>query len=156
MSRATRARTDVIGSFCRRTAALPPATGVSQDIFSTTGTILVTGFYGLVTVATANVVLTLALDHDPDAGASDVALGTAITIQNKPVGTWYGLNPTAGGALVTTLDAAYGVALATPIALTAGDLKLTAAGGGAVGTTARIEWGVLWVPLSADGAVVAV
>jgi hypothetical protein len=156
MTRATRARTDVLGSFSHRPAALPPATGVSQDIFSTTGLILVTGFYGLVTVATADVVLTLALSHDPDDGGSNVALGTALSIQNKAAGTLYALNPTAGGVLVAGVDAAYNVALATPIVLTAGDLFLTAAGGGAVGTTARMEWGLLWLPLSADGAVAVV
>jgi hypothetical protein len=156
MTRATRARTDVLGSFSYRPAALPPATGVSQDIFSTTGEILVTGFFGLVTVATPNEVLTLALAHDPDGGGSDVALGTALSIQNKAVGTWYGLNATAGGVLVAGVDAAYNIALATPIALTAGDLKLTCAGGGAIGATARMAWGLLWLPLSADGAVAVV
>lgn len=156
MSRATRIRDNLLGVHVERAAALPPATGASEDLFSTTGQVLLTGFYGLVTVAIPNVSLDFDLALDPDDGGTDVALATLLAVDDDPVGTWYRLNATAGGALVDGLDAAYGVKLATPIALVAGDIKLNVAGGGAVGTTARVKWGAFYVPLSADGALVAV
>jgi hypothetical protein len=156
MTYASRARTGILGPFVSRTAAVPPATGVSADLFSTTGEVLLTGFFGLVTFAIPNAVLSVAIDHDPDGGGSDVALGTAVSIQNKGIGNYVVLNATAGGVLVVSLDASYGVQLAVPIALTAGDIKVTTSGGGAIGATARIKWGVTYVPLTADGSIVAV
>lgn len=156
MSRATRARTDVIGTFVGRSAALPPATGVSEDLFSVTGSVLLTSFWGYCTVAVPTAVLTWALALDPDDGGSDVVLGTALSVSALAVGTWISLNPTAGGVLVAEVDVAYGVSLATPITMDAGDIKLTVAGGGAIGTTARARWGCTYVPWTDDGAVVAV
>lgn len=157
MSFATRARTNVLGPFVSRAAALPPATGNSEDLFSTSGDVLITSFFGLVTVAIPNVSLDFDLAYDPDDGGTDVALATLLAVDNLAVGTWLHLNTTAGGALVAGLDAAYNVRLATPIALSAGgDIKLNVAGGGAIGTTARVKWGLTYLPLSSDGAVVAV
>jgi hypothetical protein len=156
MSFATRARTGVLGVLSSRAAALPPATGASTDLFSVTGEVLVTGFWGLVTVAIPNVSLDFTLDHDPDDGGTDVPLATLLAVDNTAVGTWFTLNPTPGGALVAAVDVATGVDLEIPLALVAGDVKLTSAGGGAVGTTARVEWGLSYLPLSSDGSVVAV
>jgi hypothetical protein len=156
MSYATRARTDVIGVFVAKAAALPPATGASEDIFSVTGEVLITSFFGRVTVAIPNEVLTLAAAFDPDDGGSDVALATATSVQNIAIGTWLTLNATTGGALIVDLDVADMVVPLAPLAMWDGDIKVTMAGGGAIGTTARVEWGLTYLPLSADGAVVAV
>lgn len=156
MSYATRARTDVLGVFVPRTAALPPATGVSEDLFSVTGEVLITSFFGRVTVAVPAEVLTLALALDPDDGGSDVALATATSVNAAAIGTWLVLNETTAGALVLDLDVSDNVLLAAPLATWDGDIKATMAGGGTLGTAARIEWGLTYLPLSADGAVVAI
>jgi hypothetical protein len=154
-SRALRARTDVLGQHVYRTAALPPATGASQDLFSTTGQVLITGFYGLVTVAIPNEVLSFDLALDPDDGSSDVPLATAVSVQAKSANTWFALNTTIGGALTTRYQVIGNAALVTPQALATGDIKLNTTGGGAIGATARVAWGCLWLPLSDDGIVEA-
>lgn len=156
MSYATRARTDVLGVFVPRTAALPPATGVSEDLFSVTGEVLITSFFGRVTVAIPNESLDFDLAFDPDDGGSDVAMATLLAVDNTATGTWLVLNATTGGALVADLDMSDQVLIAAPLALTDGDIKLNCAGGGAIGAAARVEWGLTYLPLSADGAVVAV
>jgi hypothetical protein len=158
MSRATRIRSEVLGIYTPRTAALPPATGVSADLFSIdSGPVLLLGFWGHVDVAMPNTVLSFDLAHDPDDATSDVVLATATSVQNKGVNTYVTLNATAGGALVVSaLDASYGVRLATPIALDAGNIKVNTTGGGAIGTTARVSWGALWVPLTNTGVLTAV
>jgi hypothetical protein len=158
MSRNTRIRAAVLGTTAIRTAALPPATGTSQDLFSVdAGSVLLLGFWGHVDVAIPNVVLSFDLAHDPDDGTSDVALATATSVQNKGIGTYATLNSTAGGALVVSaVDVAYGVRLAVPIALDAGNIKVNSTGGGAIGTTARVSWGAIWVPLSNTGVLTAV
>lgn len=156
MSAATRARTGVAGVFVSRTAALPPATGATQDLFSITGQILLTSFFGRVTVAIPNESLDLTLDLDPDDGGANTALATLLAVDNTAIGTWLTLNGTPGGALVAAVDVASTVALAYPLALDAGDIMATMAGGGAIGLTARVAWGLTYIPLSADGAIAAV
>lgn len=152
---ASRAARSVLGEYVERAAALPPATGVSADLFSVDGgPVIVTGFYGLVTAAIPNVSLDFDLAHDPDSGGSDVALASLLAVDNLGVGNFLVLNATFGGALVNRLDAGIGIALPNPISLTAGDIKLNVAGGGAVGTTARVKWGIYY--LSAGGTITAV
>jgi len=156
MSRGTRLRDTSVGKLTERAAALPPATGVSADLFTIDGgPILLTGFYGYATVAMPVAVLSFDLALDPDDGGSDVALATALSISGAAAGTYWRLNATAGGVLVATLNVSYGVKLATPIALDAGDIKLNVTGGGAIGTTARAKWGITWVPLSSAATVAA-
>lgn len=157
MSRATRLRDDILGVYVERAAALPPATGVSADLFSVDGgKVLLTGFFGYVTVAIPNVSLDFDLALDPDDGGSDVALASLLAVDNKPAGTYLRLNTTAGGALVDSLNVGYGIKLDVPIALDAGDIKLNVAGGGAIGTTARVKWGVSYVPIESAGRITAV
>jgi hypothetical protein len=154
MSRSTRNREHSLGTIVRRTAALPPATGVSADLFSVDGgAILLTGFYGYVSVAIPNVSLDFDLGFDPDDGGSDTALASLLAVDAVAVGTFLTLNATAGGALVAEVDVAYGIKLPKPITLDVGDIKLNVAGGGAIGTTARVSWVVTYLPLS-DLAVV--
>lgn len=156
MSAATRARTEILGPLVSRAAALPPATGASADLFSITGSVLVTSFWGYCTVAIPNVSLDWDLALDPDDGGTDTALATLLAVDDTAVGTFFTLNATTGGALVATVDYADNLKLAKPLALDAGDIKLNVAGGGAVGTTARVRWGLTYLPLTSDGSVVAV
>jgi hypothetical protein len=156
-SRATRARTGVLGNFALRSAALPPATGVSEDLFTVdSGPVVLLGFYGYVSVAIPNVSLDFDLALDPDDGGSDSVLASLLAVDNTAVGTFLTLNTTAGSALVAEVDVAYKARLATPIVLDVGDIKLNVAGGGAVGTTARVSWGAFWVPLTDAATLVAV
>lgn len=156
MSRATRARADVIGILVSRAAALPPATGVSEDLFTVDGgPVLVTSFWGYVSVAIPNVSLDFDIGLDPDDGGSDTALASLLAVDNAAVGTFFTLNTTAGGALVAEVDVAYKARLTTPITLDVGDIKLNVAGGGAVGTTARVSWGLTYIPLTTVGSVSA-
>lgn len=156
MSYATRARTGVRGVFVARTAAVPPASGASADLFSITGQVQLTSFFGRVSAAIPAESIDLDIGFDPDDDGSNVALATALVCDGDVAGTWYTLNPTAGGVLVAELDVAYGIALETPISLDAGDIFLNVTGDGAIGTTARVHWGLTYVPLSSNGAVVAV
>jgi len=157
MSYATRARTDVVGVFVPRSAALPPVGAATDDLFSVTGEVLITSFFGRCTAALPAESLDYKLDFDPDDAGADVVMGTALAFDSMATGTWVVLNSTTGGVLVADVDMSDGVLLAAPLALSDGDIKITeAGGGGALGTTARLEWGLTYVPLSADGAVVAV
>lgn len=156
MSRGTRLRDTSSGKLVERAAALPPATGVSADLFTIDGgQVLITGFYGYFTVAAPVATLTLELALDPDDGGSDVALATALSISGLAAGNYLRLNSTAGGVFVAGLNVAYGVKLAVPIAMDVGDIKLTTAGGGAIGTTCRAKWGLFWVPLGSAATVAA-
>jgi hypothetical protein len=154
--RALRVGTGVLGLYVARTEALPPASGASEDLFSTTGQVLLTGLFGRVTVAIPNEVLSFDLALDPDDGASDVALGTAVSVQNKAANTWITLNSTVGGALVVRYQVQGAYPLTVPQMLSQGDIKLNTTGGGAIGATARVSWLLTYVPLSDDGEVLAV
>lgn len=157
MSTATWNRDRYLGKTVVRSAALPPATGVSVDLFSIDGgQVLLTGLWGYATVAMPAAVLTFDLALDPDDGGSDVALATALSVNAAAAGTYWRLNSTAGGVLVASLNVSYGNRLAVPVAMDAGDIKLNVAGGGAIGTAARVKWVATYVPLDGNGVLVAV
>jgi hypothetical protein len=158
VSRSTSSRREVLGIQVTRTAALPPASGSSVDLFSIDGgAVLLTAFYGYVTVAIPNVTISFALDLDPDDGGSNVALASALSAQADAAGTYYRLNTTTGGALVDSgLNVGTGIALATPLALDAGDIMLTSSAGGAIGTAARVKWVAGYVPLDNGARLTAV
>lgn len=154
---ASRAVRDVLGTTVTRTAALPPAGAATDDLFSVTGLVLVTSFWGRVTSDMPAESLDYKVDFDPDDAGADVAMGTALAFDSLATGTWIVLNATTGGVLIADVDMSDGVMLAAPLGLIDGDIKITeAGGGGAIGTTARIEWGLTYLPLSSTGAVVAV
>ncbi len=157
MSTASRIRDGVLGRGIIRAAALPPATGVSADLFSIDGgSVLITSLYGYCSVAMPAAVLTFDLALDPDDGGSDTALASALSVNAAVTGTYWQLNTTAGGVLVASVDVAYNARLATPIVMDAGDIKLNVAGGGAIGTTARVKWGLTYMSLDDTARVVAV
>jgi hypothetical protein len=157
MSQATRLRDLIFGKTVLRDAALPPATGASVDLFTIDGgTVVLTGFLGRVTVAIPNEVLSFAISLDPDDGGADVVLASATSVQNLGVGTYLRFNTAAGSALVAATGRAYGFNLAVPIALDPGDLKLSVTGGGAIGTTARVNWVASYAVIDPDARLVAV
>ena len=143
-------RAGVLGNLTRRATATVAA---DQDLFSIDGgRVLLTGFCGLVTTAIGSGSHDLELDFDPDDGGSNVALSTLVAADADPTGTMYTLNPTAGGALVATLDIAYNAALATPILLTEGDIVLDVTGTEA----GSIQWEAMWIAWDPDGVLTAV
>lgn len=125
-----------------------------QDLFSVEGgAVLLTGFLGRVTTAIGAGSQDLELDFDPDDGGSNVALSTLVLVDAAPIGQLFTLNTTAGGALVSTLDVAYNVKLATPILLgQAGDIVLDVTGTEA----GSVEWFAWYVPVDPGAVMVAV
>ncbi len=145
------------GTLVERATAVPPASGASVDLFSVTGgPILVQGFVGEVTVVMPSDSIDFAIAHDPDGGGSNVVLATALVCDADAVGTFYVLNDTFGGALVTSTDRILNAALEEPFAVGVGDILLTVSGGGTIGTTARVKWSLWYTPLASGVAVVAV
>jgi hypothetical protein len=155
MTAASRAIRDTLGTFVERAAALPP-NGTSEDLFSITGQVLITSFFGFITADFPAESIDFALQLDPDDAGGDIWLATAAAMDSLGAGTWLMLNTTAGGALSAGTDTGYHVRLVYQLAAVAGDIKLTESGGGAIGTTARVKWGLTYLPLSQDGFVVAV
>lgn len=150
-------RATLLGVVTERAAALPPASGASADLFSIDGgEILLVGLYGKVTVAIPNDSIDFDIDFDPDTGGADVALASLLAVDNHAVGIVYSLNTTIGGALVGTADRALNGKLVAPVLLTPGDIRLDVAGGGAIGTTARVSWSMAWIPWSSAARVAAV
>lgn len=131
----------------------PTATvAADQDLFSCDGAVLLTGLLGRVTVAIGAGSQDLELDFDPDDGGSNVALSTLVLVDAAPVGQLFTLNATAGGALVSALDVAYGAILATPIVLgQAGDIVLDVTGTEA----GSVEWWAWYVPIDLGATLVA-
>ena len=132
------------------TTAAVVASGSSADLFTVDGgNVWLLGLVGVVeTVLVADT--DLSIEFDPDDAGADVTLASTLIADSDPTGTVYALNPTAGGALVATTDVGYNTLLATPILLTAGDVKLSSAGAGAGGGS--IHWYAQWV--AADAAAV--
>lgn len=63
--------------------------GNVADVFHIVGYVLVTGMFMRITEAVSNVVCTMAWTFDPDDGAADQPIGTAISVQNKGIGVKY-------------------------------------------------------------------
>jgi len=123
-----------------------------QDLFTIdTGTVLLLGLWGRVTVEIGAGSQDLEIDLDPDDGGSVVALATLVAADGDVVGTYYTLNSTNGGALVATLDVAYNAMLADPIVLEKGDIVLDVTGTEA----GSVEWWAVWVPIEAGGVLAA-
>lgn len=150
-------RATLLGVVTERAAALPPASGASEDLFSIDGgRVLLTGLYGLVTVAIPNESIDFDIDFDPDSGGSDVALASLLAVDNHAAGMHYSLNTTIGSALVGSADRSLNAKLAAPVLLSPGDIRLDVAGGGAIGTDARVAWSVAWIPWDDEARVTAV
>jgi len=124
-----------------------------QDLFSVDGgAVQLLGLLGTVTVEIGGGSADLEIDLDPDDGGANVALSTLLLVDGDVTGTMYTLNPTAGGALVATLDVAYNAQLAIPITLTAGDIWLDVGGTEA----GEVKWSVWYLPIDTGAAITAV
>jgi hypothetical protein len=139
----------VLGIPVRRATATVAA---DQDLFSIDGGLVaVTMFLGQVTTAIGAGSQDLELDFDPDDGGSNVALSTLVLVDAAPTGQLFTLNPTAAGALVSTLDVAYNAILATPIVMGPGDIVLDVTGTEA----GSVEWFLAYVPITLGASVTA-
>jgi hypothetical protein len=67
----------------------------------------------------------------------------------------YTLNPTFGGVLIEELDVADGFFLENPYVLGPGDIVLGVTGAGSIGTTARIQWDLIYLPIDSGATVSA-
>lgn len=139
----------ILGNVAHRATATVAA---DQDLFSTSGAVLLTGLLGRVTTAIGAGSQDLEIDFDPDDGGANVALSTLVLVDAAPTGTLFHLNATAGGALVNALDVAYNGILAAPIVLgQAGDIVLDVTGTEA----GSVEWWAWWLPIDDGASLVA-
>lgn len=139
----------VAGIVVRRATATIAA---DQDLFSIDGGLVaITGFVGQVTTAIGAGSQDIELDFDPDDGGSNVALSTLVLVDAAPIGQLFTLNPTAAGALVSTLDVAYNAILATPIVMGPGDIVLDVTGTEA----GSVAWYLTYVPITLGATVTA-
>ena len=123
------------------------------DLFSVDGgRVLLLGFIGKVTVEIGAGSQDLAILFDPDDGGGNVTLASVQIVDGDVTGTQYTLNPTAGGALVATLDVAYNAILSIPIVLTAGDITLDMTGT----EVGSVQWSAIYVPLDTGASLSAV
>ncbi len=135
------------------TTAAVPASGSSVDLFTVDGgSVWLVGFHGDVEVQLV-ADTDLSIHVDPDDGGTNLDLATTLVADGDVTGSIYTLNPTAGGALVVTLDLAYNAILEDQILLTPGDILLTSAGAGAGGGS--IHWYVTYAPIDADATMAA-
>ena len=123
-----------------------------DDLFTISGApILVTHFYGLVSVVIGANVATCTIQHACTDPAADIALSTAVAITDDAVGTSYYI--TSAGLGVFTPVTAGSIIQATqmlPWILTPGTLQATFS----AANTGNIRWFMFFKPLSPLSLVV--
>jgi hypothetical protein len=127
--------------------ALPQT--ATANLFAVSGAVLVTGLFGLVTVALGAVATTLSLGTT----VSGTSIATATSVASKAAGTWLVPQNSSGlgGALITT-DAPY-IPNAWP-----GDAQFMTAAANITWTTSasdtgQVRWYLWYIPIDADASV---
>ena len=130
-------------------AAAAVTTGPTNYFHVSGGNVLLTGFYGEITVAQA-VAQVLAIDLDVDAG-TDVPLGSnGAEANNYVVGRMCYLPAAAGAVTWSAAGGACPLEIGPPIVLSPGMITVTSSGSQ---TTGRMKWALWYVPIE-DGAYV--
>jgi len=116
------------------------------------GPILVTHFYGLVSTVIGANVCTCTIQHACTAPAADIALSTAVAIENDAVGTTYYISNAALGVFTPiTAGSVIIPALMLPWLLTPGTLQATFS----AANTGAIRWFIVYKMLSQHSRVEA-
>ena len=116
------------------------------------GSILVTGFYGLVATIIGNNVSTCTIQHACTTPAADIALSTAVAIETDAVGTSYYITSAALGVFTpVTAGSIIQATTMLPWLLTPGTLQATFS----AANTGKIRWFLSYIPLSQLTRVVA-
>lgn len=92
--------------------SIPLHEGYLSKVFIVSGHVNITGMYMILTTATSNEVCTMAWEFDPDSGGAQETIASAVSIQNKAVGTKYYseldgsavVEVAAGTAMIRVLD----------------------------------------------------
>jgi len=122
----------------------------TKSLFTVTGIVLVTGLLGYVDTA-ITVANTVKLQVNPTTGTTgDLCAATDIGTTDTPAGDLLGLPPLPAGSLLFGIGAVRVGATAT-FAAAAGTIDQVTA----TGADGAVTWHITYVPVSADGNVVA-
>lgn len=122
----------------------------TKTLFTVTGLVLVTGLVGYVDTA-ITVANTVKLTHDPTVGTTvDLCTATDIGTTDTPAGDLLTLPAAVGSALVFGIGSVKNIG-GQPFYLTAGALTQITA----TGADGAVTWHLTFVPVSADGNIVA-
>lgn len=124
-----------------------------DNLFTISGApILVTHFYGIVSVLIGNNSSICTIQHACTAPAADIALSTAVRIDTDAVGTTYYIDNTALGVFTPiTAGSVIIPALMLPWLLTPGNLQATFS----AANTGAIRWFIVYKMLSQYSRVIA-
>lgn len=150
------ARQILTGIKVPRASALVPASTVSTPYWTVAGgLVLVTGLYGIVTVAGDSAATTLLFSAVPTVGAANNMCGASASLASAVIGALVSVD----GAAITTAMQATGVTvggniggMAKPIMVGIGTINMVTANTNA---TLALRWLLTYIPLD-DGASIVV
>lgn len=135
----------------RATAALPAS--ADDSLFTVTGQVLLTTLVGEVTTVIETQLNNTLIKFNPTGTGADTDLCAALDITGDAVGTQYSLTGTVTDAMTSSLWVvpASDLIAAPGIYLNAGVIELECS----ATNTGSVAWACTYIPISADGAVVA-
>lgn len=120
----------------------------TKALFTVSGRVMVTSFYGVVTTA-ITVANSFKLQHNPTTGTtSDIVAATDIGTTDTPIGNVLGFSGVKTASIVHGPGSA--PTLTSGVIFTAGSIEQVSAG-----TDGAITWYLTYVPLDASATVVA-
>lgn len=146
------AKLTIPGILVTKAAQNLPQTATA-NLFTVSGTVLVTGLLGVVTTACGATVTTLALGTAPGGATASIATATAIT--SKTVGTVLapvGASGVAGALLVAGAAFVQSPPTAlSPFVIGAGITNITWTT--SANDTGQVQWYLWYTPIDSDGSV---
>ena len=148
-------RAIALGTLVTKAAQALPQTATATLYTVSGGSVLVTSLLGQVqAVATGATVTTLAVGLAPTTGtAATAGVATATAITSREIGTWVGVQSSAGlaGALVVGANAGAALFLHTPagFVVPAGTITWTTS----ASDTGQMAWYLTYVPLDTGASV---
>lgn len=138
------------GVIVERAAATLPATATTA-YFTITGTVRLTGLYGVVTTVCSATVTNLSVVHVPSSpGTVNLTLASTLAIASFAAGTYLGVEGD-GTALVGVTGVAAYLGMVTNPELGPGSISLTTS----ATNTGATRWVLTYVPLESGSLVVA-
>lgn len=148
----------MLGRRVRRVGLAADLTAVATvNLFQVSGgDVMLTSFYGKVTVLIGGGAATLILNHTPTGGAANAMCATSISIAADPVNTIYAWDGTLAGVLQPLGVAAVGVGNCVASFSVSGGVILVPGITGlavAVVSTGVIDWILHYIPLDTDSRI---